>query len=58
MENSNKKIPCWKIFDCWWETFDIEGYLKNSLTADTYQLLKKNKPQSKIKSLVELTKKN
>ena len=31
--------PCWKVFDCWWETFDIVTYMKASLTADQFESL-------------------
>lgn len=48
---------CWKIFDCWWERFDVVGYLKKSLTADNFKKIEKlanSKPKQKIVSLVEL----
>ena len=45
---------CWKIFDCWWECFDVVGYLKKSLTEDKFKNLANSKPKQKIVSLVEL----
>ncbi len=46
--------PCWKIFDCWWECFDVVGYLKNSLPEDMFTRLVNSKPKPKIVSLVEI----
>lgn len=48
---------CWKIFDCWWEYFDVVGYLKKSLTEDNFKNLEKlanSRPKQKIVSLVEI----
>ena len=45
---------CWKIFDCWWECFDVVGYLKKSLPKDKFKKLANSKPKQKIVSLVEL----
>jgi hypothetical protein len=45
---------CWKIFDCWWECFDVVGHLKKSLPEDTFKKLVNAKPKPKIVSLVEL----
>ena len=45
---------CWKIFDCWWECFDVVGHLKKSLPEDKFKKLENTKPKQKIVSLVEL----
>jgi len=45
---------CWKIFDCWWECFDVVGYLKTFLPEDKFNKLENSKPKQKIVSLVEL----
>ncbi len=45
---------CWKIFDCWWEYFDVVGYLQECLSDAKFQALVDKKPQAKIVSLVEL----
>ena len=50
----DKSLPCWKIFDCWWELFDIKTYLKENLAEGTFSRLVNTKPTPKIKSLVEL----
>ncbi|UCF92443.1 MAG: hypothetical protein JSW39_29970 [Desulfobacterales bacterium] len=46
--------PCFKIIDCWWETFDIVQYLRDNLPQDQFQRLQEARPRSKITSLVEL----
>ncbi len=27
-------LPCRRIFDCWWETFDVEGFLRQHLSEE------------------------
>jgi hypothetical protein len=45
---------CWKIFDCWWESFDVVGYIKKHLSEDKFNMLVNTKPKPKTLSLVEL----
>jgi len=45
---------CWKILDCWWESFDVVGYLQDSLSAEQFNKLVHAKPKPKIVSLIEL----
>ncbi|MBW2555324.1 MAG: hypothetical protein JRE07_00225, partial [Deltaproteobacteria bacterium] len=52
--NGEDGLPCWKIFDCWWESFDVVEYLKKSLPEDTFKKLVNAKPKPKMVSLVEL----
>ena len=47
-------LPCWKVFDCWWETFDVAGFLKQALSDTAFQRLAESKPKPKMLSLVEL----
>ena len=47
-------LPCWKIFDCWWESFDIMDYLRQNLPEESFQRLVQTKPKPKIGSLIEL----
>lgn len=50
-----KKIPCRKIFDCWWETFDIKVFMEDNYDAET--LLQIVSPhQEKMVSLFEIMK--
>jgi hypothetical protein len=46
--------PCWKIADCWWERFDVMGYLKETLSEAEFNALLGERPQPKITSIVEL----
>lgn len=47
---------CWKILDCWWETFDVEAFLKHNLSAAEFEHLmsRAEKPPNKIGSLIEI----
>ncbi len=53
-EDNNQ--PCFKVFDCWWEYFDVVAYFKKELTEDQFNMLVNAKPKPKITSLVELIK--
>ncbi|MBS3758682.1 MAG: hypothetical protein KGY61_08455 [Desulfobacterales bacterium] len=49
--------PCWKIFDCWWEYFDVASYLKSHLPAEVFEQLAKKaaaQPKDKLSSIVEI----
>ena len=46
--------PCFKVIDCWWETFDVVGYLRDTLTEEQFNRLLCARPRTKICSLVEL----
>jgi len=52
-------VPCSKILDCWWETFDVETYLKGQMTEPFYQkfIQTAQTPQNKISSIVEIARK-
>ena len=47
---------CWKVLDCWWETFDVEAYLRANMPEDAFnQLLAiADKPKNKICSILEI----
>jgi len=45
--------PCGKIFDCWWEHFDVVAYCKKILSADEFTMLINTRPKPKISSLVD-----
>lgn len=49
--------PCFKIIDCWWETFDVVRYLKDHLPEGQFSKLLAAKPRPKIASLVDLIEK-
>ena len=46
--------PCWKIFDCWWETFDVVGELTREMGEDAVNRIANTRPPSKTASLVTL----
>ena len=50
---SDLEQPCFKVVDCWWETFDIVQYLKDHLSEDQFGRLMNARPKPKISSLVE-----
>lgn len=48
-----REIPCGKIFDCWFEIFDIEEFIRGHYTQEQIQqILAPSKP--KMVSLMEL----
>jgi hypothetical protein len=47
-------LPCWKILDCWWQTFDIAAHLQATLTEAQYRRLLAARPKPKLTTLVEL----
>lgn len=54
MISGRENIPCFKIFDCWWEYFDVAAYLKEKLSEEQFDRLVNSKPKPKVTSLVEL----
>ena len=54
--SGDNDLPCWKILDCWWEIFDVEGYLKQNLPESVFNELIKTaeKPKNKIGSIIEI----
>jgi len=48
---------CSKIYDCWWEEFDIQDYLKKTTPEETLNKIKNSNTQPKVLSLVELIQK-
>lgn len=46
--------PCFKVVDCWWETFDIVQYLQDHLSGDQFDRVMNARPKAKISSLVEV----
>jgi len=48
-----RELPCGKIFDCWWETFDVESFVRAHFSeADIRKILAPR--QDKASSLVDL----
>ena len=46
--------PCFKVFDCWWEAFDVADYFKERLSPEAFERLAHPAPPNKVASLVEL----
>lgn len=46
--------PCFKVFDCWWEQFDVVGFFKARLSPEAFRALRCASPPDKVASLVEL----
>lgn len=32
----DNRSPCFKIFDCWWERFDVVAYFKDMLSEEEF----------------------
>jgi hypothetical protein len=46
---------CWKILDCWWETFDVVAHLRVILPeAEFERITHPAPPKPKITSLLDL----
>lgn len=48
-----REQPCFRVVDCWWETFDIVRYLEDHLSADQLDRVMNARPQVKLGALVE-----
>ena len=49
-----EKTPCFKVFDCWWERFDVVAHMKACLSTEAFDALCARRPPPKITSLVDL----
>ena len=47
------EIPCRKIFDCWWETFDITAFINANYNETVIQQITAP-PPPKTSSLLDL----
>ncbi len=45
---------CAKVFDCWWERFDVVDFLKGHLSAEAFAALHSPTPPDKVTSIVDL----
>ncbi|MBN1128894.1 MAG: hypothetical protein JXA71_07910 [Chitinispirillaceae bacterium] len=46
-------VPCRKIFDCWWETFDIQGFVSDNYSEEVRNAIMQP-PKPKMLSLLEI----
>ena len=50
-----KETPCFKVFDCWWERFDVVAHMQACLSPQAFVTLSKHRrPPDKVNSLVDL----
>jgi hypothetical protein len=47
------ETPCRKIFDCWWETFEVEAFIRSCYGEEKIAEITAP-PKQKMLSLVEL----
>ena len=52
--SGDNRQPCFKVFDCWWEQFDVVSYFRQRLPVDTFNQLSLTSPPNKVASLVDL----
>jgi hypothetical protein len=45
---------CFKVFDCWWEYFDVVDYLRRELPINEFERLATTQPANKVTSLLDL----
>jgi N utilization substance protein B len=50
-------LPCFKAMDCWWETFDIQQYLKDHLSEKEMERFLSTQAAPKVASIIELIEK-
>ena len=46
--------PCFKVMDCWWETFDVRTYLEKTLSEAAFKSISETRPPDKIASILDL----
>jgi len=48
-----KELPCRKIFDCWWQVFDVESFVQTYYTSEQIDAILAP-PADKAATLVDL----
>ena len=48
-----RDLPCGKVFDCWYETFDVDAFLRSLFSEDDIARILTPR-QDKMASLIEL----
>lgn len=46
--------PCIRVFDCWFEHFNVEEYLRSELSPEEWELIFNRTSKSKVQSLIEI----
>jgi hypothetical protein len=47
-------LPCFNVFDCWWEFFDVVGFFRSRLDEQAFQRLADARPKPKMTSILEI----
>ena len=53
-QTGENSLPCFKIADCWWQYFDVVGYLAKRLTAEELNDLLGYRPQPKLSGILDI----
>lgn len=48
-----RQLPCSKIFDCWWEAFDVQAFIREHYTEQQIAEIMAPRPE-KVSSLLDL----
>ena len=48
------ETPCFKVFDCWWERFNVVAHMQACLSPDAFKAISGSRPQPKMTSLIDL----
>jgi hypothetical protein len=51
---AKNRAPCFKVFDCWWERFDVVEYFRQTLSPEAFNDLRNARPPEKAASLVDI----
>lgn len=54
LDEGGLEKPCFKMIDCWWETFDVVAFLKQHLSPRQFEQVINARPKPKVSSLIEL----
>jgi len=52
--SENRGGPCFKTLDCWFAHFQVEDYLRDSLTPEEWERVFGNPAGTKVQTLMEL----
>ena len=44
--------PCFKVLDCWWPYFDVEGWLRRRLGDEAFLARLRRPPQPKVTGII------
>ena len=50
-------LPCARIMQCWFRSFDVEALLKEGLTSDEWNRFTGAEPKDKVSSIIEMIEK-